>query len=56
VDAEDVKSVVVRVRIPPAQGHGGQNFTITEQALDDPKLTATSRARFFSPKEHHDEK
>jgi cytochrome c oxidase accessory protein FixG len=55
VDAEDVKSVVVRVRIPPAQGHGGQNFTITEQALDDPKLTATSRARFFSPKEHHDE-
>jgi cytochrome c oxidase accessory protein FixG len=48
VDAEDVKSVVVRVRIPPGQGHGGQDFAITEQALDDPKLTATSRARFFS--------
>jgi cytochrome c oxidase accessory protein FixG len=48
VDAEDVRSVVVRVRIPPAQGHGGQDFAISVQALDDPKLTATSRARFFS--------
>jgi cytochrome c oxidase accessory protein FixG len=48
VDAEDVKSVVVRVRIPPAQGRGGQNFAISAQALDDRKLTATSRARFFS--------
>jgi hypothetical protein len=36
------------VRIPPAQGHGGQDFAISVQALDDPKLTATSRARFFS--------
>jgi cytochrome c oxidase accessory protein FixG len=48
VDAEDVKSVVVRVRIPSAQGHGGQDFAISAQALDDRKLTATSRARFFS--------
>ena len=48
VDAEDVKSVVVRVRVPPAQGHGGQDFAISVQALDDPKLAATSRARFFS--------
>jgi cytochrome c oxidase accessory protein FixG len=48
VDAEDVKSVVVRVRIPLAQGHGGQDFAISVQALGDPKLTATSRARFFS--------
>jgi cytochrome c oxidase accessory protein FixG len=48
VDAEDVKSVVVRVRIPSAQGRGGQDFAISVQALDDPKLTATSRARFFS--------
>jgi len=48
VDAEDVKSVVVRVRIPSAQGHGGQDFAISAQALDDRKLTASSRARFFS--------
>jgi cytochrome c oxidase accessory protein FixG len=48
VDAEDVKSVVVRVRIPAAQGHGGQDFSISAQALDDPQLRAGSRARFFS--------
>jgi polyferredoxin len=48
VDAEDVKSVVVRVRTPSAQRHGGQDFVISAQALDDRKLIATSRARFFS--------
>jgi polyferredoxin len=54
VDAESVKSVVVRIRVPSAQGHGGQDFAITETALDDPNLTATSRARFYSPQERHD--
>jgi cytochrome c oxidase accessory protein FixG len=59
VDAEDVKSVVIRVRTPAAQGHGGQDFAIREQALDDAHLTATSPARFFAPQsddqeEHHD--
>jgi cytochrome c oxidase accessory protein FixG len=48
VAAEDVKSVVVRVRVPSAQGHGGQDFAITARALDHPELTAKSRARFFS--------
>jgi cytochrome c oxidase accessory protein FixG len=47
VAAEEVKSVVVRVRIPSAQAHGGQDFAISAQALDDRKLTASSRARFF---------
>jgi cytochrome c oxidase accessory protein FixG len=48
VDAEDVKSVVVRVRIPPHQAHGGQDFAMTVQALDRPALKARSRARFYS--------
>jgi polyferredoxin len=48
VDAEDVKTVVVRVRIPPDEGHGGQDFTMTAQALDQPQLIVSSRARFFS--------
>lgn len=48
VDAEDVKTVVVRVRIPPDEGRGGQDFTMTAQALDQPHLIVSSRARFFS--------
>jgi len=48
VDAEDVKTVVIRVRIPPGEEHGGQNFTITAQALDHPEVLVTSRARFFA--------
>jgi cytochrome c oxidase accessory protein FixG len=48
VDAEDVMTVVVRVRIPPGQEHGGRDFTMVAQALDRPNSIATSRARFFS--------
>ena len=48
VDAEDVMTVVVRVRIPPGQEHGGRGFTMAAQALDRPNSIATSRARFFS--------
>ena len=48
VDAEDVKTVVVRVRVPPDQGHGGQDFSMTARAVDRPDITASSRARFFS--------
>ena len=48
VDAEDVKTVVVRVRVPPDQGHGGQDFLMTVQAVDRPQITASTRARFFS--------
>ena len=43
-----MKSIVVRVRIPAYQEHGGKNFVITAQALDDPSLQAKSRARFYS--------
>jgi cytochrome c oxidase accessory protein FixG len=48
VPAEDVKTVVVRVRVPPDQGHGGQDFKMTATAVDRPQITATTRARFFS--------
>ncbi len=48
VDAEDVKTVVIRVRIPSGEEHGGQNFTITAQELDRPGVLVTSRARFFA--------
>ncbi len=48
VNAEDVKTVVVRVRIPAGQEHGGHDFSILAQAVDGPGLTVISRARFFA--------
>jgi hypothetical protein len=48
VNAEDVKTVVVRVRIPAAQEHGGHDFSIVAQAVDQPGLEVISRARFFA--------
>jgi cytochrome c oxidase accessory protein FixG len=50
VSAEDVRSVVIRVRTPAAQGHGGQTFDIDAQSVDNPDIAAESRARFFSPR------
>jgi len=49
VSAEEVKAVIVRVRVPGGEEHGGRDFKIRVQALDDPELQATSRARFFAP-------
>lgn len=48
VPAEDVKSVVVRVRIPAAQEHGGRDFVLKARPLDRPDLAVQSRARFFA--------
>jgi cytochrome c oxidase accessory protein FixG len=48
VNAEEVKTVVVRVRIPAAQEHGGRDFSILAQALERPDLKIVSRARFFA--------
>jgi cytochrome c oxidase accessory protein FixG len=48
VNAEEVKTVVVRVRIPADQEHGGHDFSIVAQALDLPALEVVSRARFFA--------
>lgn len=48
VGAEEVKTIVVRVRIPAEQEHGGRDFSILAQALDQPSLRVVSRARFFA--------
>lgn len=50
VGAEDVRSVVIRVRTPAPEGHGGQTFEIDAQSVDNPGIEAKSRARFFSPR------
>ncbi|MGA9028684.1 MAG: cytochrome c oxidase accessory protein CcoG [Steroidobacteraceae bacterium] len=48
VNAEEVKTVVARVRVPGGQEHGGRNFLISAQAVDEPRIRVTSRARFFA--------
>ena len=48
VGPEEVKTVVVRVRIPGGEAHGGQDFSIAAESLDARHLTVTSRARFFA--------
>ncbi len=47
VAPEEVKTVVVRVRAEEHDQHGGRDFVIRARALDDAKLAAKSRARFF---------
>lgn len=49
VGPEEVNTQVIRVRVPAGGLHGGQDFQILAQAVDDAHLHATSRARFFSP-------
>jgi cytochrome c oxidase accessory protein FixG len=49
VDAEEVKTVVVRVRIPAGQEHGGRDFSVLARTLDRPAFEVVSRARFFAP-------
>ncbi len=48
VDAEEVKTVVVRVRVPAGEQHGGRDFRILAEAVDRPGLNVASRARFFA--------
>jgi hypothetical protein len=38
----------VRVRVPALQEHGGRDFLLTAQALDEPRLKVASHARFFA--------
>ncbi len=47
VAAEDVKNVAVRVRAGGDDRHGGHDFTLRAQSVDQPGLNASSRARFF---------
>lgn len=49
VGPEEVNTQVVRVRVPAGAQHGGQDFKIEAEALDDSGLRVASRARFFSP-------
>jgi cytochrome c oxidase accessory protein FixG len=48
VPAEAVRTVVVRVRVPPGHVHGGQDFQVLVQAADAPGIVVRSRARFFA--------
>lgn len=48
VPAEDVKSVVVRVRVPAGEEHGGRDFVLKARQLDRSGLSVESRARFFA--------
>jgi cytochrome c oxidase accessory protein FixG len=48
VQAEEVKTVVVRVRVPGTIEHGGHDFVILARSVDEPSLSVTSRARFFA--------
>jgi cytochrome c oxidase accessory protein FixG len=48
VNAEEVRTIVARVRVPPGQEHGGRSFQIVATADDAPRITVTSRARFFA--------
>ena len=55
VPAEEVRTVVVRVRVPAAQEHGGRDFRLAVEAVGTPDLRASSAARFFAPPEQHED-
>ncbi len=48
VGPEEVRTVVVRVRLPAGHEHGGRDFAFTVQAADAPQIVVRSRARFFA--------
>jgi len=48
VPAESVRTVVVRVRLPPVHAHGGQDFQVMVRADDAPRIAVRSRARFYA--------
>ena len=48
VPAEAVRTVVVRVRVPPDHAHGGHDFQVLVVAADAPGIAVRSRARFFA--------
>jgi len=43
-----VMTVVIRVRVPEGQEHGGRDIKVIAKAIDRPALHVTSKARFFS--------
>jgi len=51
VAAAEIKSVAVRVRVPPQAVSGGNNVELTVTASDAPEINANAKARFFAPRE-----
>jgi cytochrome c oxidase accessory protein FixG len=49
VAAEEVKTVVLRVREAPGLQHGGRDFNLIARAEDAPEIRITTRTRFFAP-------
>jgi cytochrome c oxidase accessory protein FixG len=47
VDPEEVRTAVIRVRVPEGDAHGGRDFNIVVGAVDHPEIKITNRARFF---------
>jgi cytochrome c oxidase accessory protein FixG len=47
VQPEEVRSAIVRVRVPESDHHGGRDFSIVVSAVDHPDIKITSRTRFF---------
>jgi len=44
-----VQSVPVRIRVPRGELQGGADIRLTLEAVDDPRLTASGKARFIAP-------
>jgi cytochrome c oxidase accessory protein FixG len=47
VDPEQVRTAVIRVRMPEGDAHGGRDFNIVVGAVDHPEIKITNHARFF---------
>lgn len=49
VAAEEVRTVIVRVQIPGGEEHGGRDFSMIAESLDDAHIRVANHARFFAP-------
>jgi cytochrome c oxidase accessory protein FixG len=48
VAAGEVQAMVIRVRVPAEQEHGGRDIKVIAHAMDHPELRVESKARFFA--------
>ena len=44
----EVKTIVIRVRVPEGQEHGGRDIEVIARAVDRTELSVKSKARFFA--------
>jgi cytochrome c oxidase accessory protein FixG len=51
VGGAEVRSVAVRVRMPPGAVHGGHDVELKAVAVDAPGIEVEAKARFFAPRE-----